>query len=338
MKEKAAEGREAARRAGEQVVLCGDLPPPPWADSSGTYRMDPALAPEAPALHGLLRTDCLQPGLWLHRADVRDLRDLTIQEVQGESLRLVVVLDGEVDVSFGPRRLGLGGGRTRRPQAAFVALRRPELFVRRGWRGKHERKVSVGFSREWLAATCPDDDTNLALLQSLFDRHLAIERWTPTPRIVALAEQLIHPPDQPPVLQKLYLESRSIELVAEALRHLTSLALVPPSLGPRERRRIADARSLLDSGAADDLTLEEIARRVGSNPCSLQKQFRSATGQTIFDYLRQNRLLRARQALEQEGRSVGEAADIAGYSSAANFATAFKRHFGITPRQCRESF
>jgi AraC-like DNA-binding protein len=49
-------------------------------------------------------------------------------------------------------------------------------------------------------------------------------------------------------------------------------------------------------------------------------------------------LLRARQALEQEGRSVGEAADIAGYTSAANFATAFKRHFGITPRQCREGF
>ncbi len=52
----------------------------------------------------------------------------------------------------------------------------------------------------------------------------------------------------------------------------------------------------------------------------------------------QHRLLRARQALEQEGRSVGEAADIAGYTSAANFATAFKRHFGITPRQCREGF
>ncbi|MDR1647090.1 MAG: AraC family transcriptional regulator, partial [Zoogloeaceae bacterium] len=61
-------------------------------------------------------------------------------------------------------------------------------------------------------------------------------------------------------------------------------------------------------------------------------------GMTVFDYERQRRLLRARQALEQEGRSVGEAADIAGYTSAANFATAFKRHFGITPRQCREGF
>ena len=338
MKRKAAQRQENAGRAGERIVLCGDLPPPPWADSNGSYRIDPVLAPEAPALHGMLRTDRLRPGLWLHRADVRDLRDLTIQETQGESLRLVMVLDGEVDVSFGPCRLGLGGALTRRPQAAFISLREPVLFVRRGWRGKHERKVSVGFSREWLAETCPGDAASLALLQSLFDRHLAIERWTPTPRAIALAEQLIHPPAQPPMLEKLYLESRAIELVAEMVRHLTNLALMPPALGPRERRRIVDVRSLLDSGAADDLSLEEIARQVGTNPCSLQQDFRAATGQTVFDYLRQNRLLRARQALEQEGRSIGEAADIAGYSSAANFATAFKRHFGITPRQCREGF
>jgi len=56
---------------------------------------------------------------------------------------------------------------------------------------------------------------------------------------------------------------------------------------------------------------------------------------TIFEYQRARRLLQARQALEREGISVNEAAWRAGYNSPANFATAFKRQFGISPRQVR---
>jgi AraC-like DNA-binding protein len=59
---------------------------------------------------------------------------------------------------------------------------------------------------------------------------------------------------------------------------------------------------------------------------------------TVFDYLRRARLLRARQALEREGRSIIEAAAIAGYTSPANFATAYRRRFGITPRQSQGMF
>jgi AraC-like DNA-binding protein len=325
-----------------QIVLCGELHAQAVAGGNMAHRITPDLAAEAPTLHGLCHGAHLRPGLTIHCADVRDLHDLNIQTVLGENLYLTLMLDGQADVSFGARRIALGvtrAGRVRQPEAAavFVALREPELFVRRAWRGKHERKASIIFSREWLAAACPEIDTGFAALHPLFDRHLASKRWAPTPRAVALAGQLIHPPDLPPLLRGLYLESRAIELVAEALHGLLGIA-PPVSLRPRERRRIAEVRDLLDSGAADGMSLEEIARHTGTNASTLQQQFRAAFGMTVFDYERRRQLLRARQALEQEGRSVGEAADIAGYTSAANFATAFKRHFGITPRQCREGF
>jgi len=86
------------------------------------------------------------------------------------------------------------------------------------------------------------------------------------------------------------------------------------------------------------MSLAEIGRQVGSNVSTLQKQFRAAHGLTVFDYLRRGRLLRARHALEREGRSIVEAAGIAGYTSPANFATAYKRQFGLTPRQSRSGF
>lgn len=320
----------------QQIVRCAELQAPESA-GVGAVRIDPGLAPETPALLGRCHGEHLRPGLTVHCADVRDLHDMTIECVErGESLHLALVLDGEVDVSFGPRRIGLGSGGTgRRPQAACVALSEPELFVRRAWRGKRERKVSITFSREWLAAADPEGDAGCA---ALFDHHLAVEHWTPTPRAVALAEQLICPPDYPRVLQSLYLESRAIELVVESMRHLLEIAPAPPTLQPQQRRRVDDVRELLDSGATDDMTLAEIARQAGTNVSSLQKQFRAAHGMTIFDYLRHGRLLRARHALERDGCSIVDAACLAGYTSAANFATAFKRRFGITPRQCREGF
>lgn len=322
----------------QQIVRCGELYPPASADESAVH-IDPGLTPETPVLLGLCHCEQLQPGLAVHCADVCDLHDLTIRCVeQGDSLHLAWVLDGEVDVSFGPRRLGLGAssanGAERRPQAACIALAEPELFVRRAWRGKRERKVSITFSREWLAAADPEGEANCA---ALFDRHLAIERWTPTPRAVALAEQLIRPSDDSPLLRKLHQESRGIELVAEALRQMLGTAAAAP-LQPRERRRVADVRELLDSGAADGMSLAEIARQVGSNVSTLQKQFRAAHGLTIFDYLRRGRLLRARHALERDGCSIVAAAGIAGYTSTANFATAYKRQFGITPRLSRAGF
>jgi AraC-like DNA-binding protein len=148
---------------------------------------------------------------------------------------------------------------------------------------------------------------------------------------------MIHPPAYTPVLQRLYLESRAIELAAEALHVMSGVEAVP-QLRQREQKRINIVRDLLESGTADDLSLDEIARRAGSNASTLQTQFRAAFGTTVFEYLRRTRLTRARIALEREGCSIVEAAGIAGYTSPANFATAYKRQFGITPRQSRAGF
>ncbi|AGA34304.1 transcriptional regulator, AraC family [Thioalkalivibrio nitratireducens DSM 14787] len=96
-----------------------------------------------------------------------------------------------------------------------------------------------------------------------------------------------------------------------------------------------ELRDFLDQNPDLPLSLDAVASRAGSNPSTLQKHFRAAFGMTVFEYLRERNLHRARRALEQDGVSVSIAADIAGYSSAANFATAYRRRFGITPKQSK---
>nr|WP_264081281.1 helix-turn-helix transcriptional regulator [Pectobacterium versatile] len=93
--------------------------------------------------------------------------------------------------------------------------------------------------------------------------------------------------------------------------------------------------ALLNSGEADDWSLDRIAKSSGINVTSLQKSFRQMTNMTVFEYQRGRKLEDARRALERNSVTVGQAASLAGYNSAANFATAFKRKFGMTPKQSR---
>jgi len=323
-----------------RIIRCGDLYAQ-VAEPAAWPRVAPSLAPEVPVLLGQCRGERLRPGLSVHCTDVCDLHDLTIEAMQGESLHFALVLDGQVDVSFGSSHMGFGvkrAGRGSQAQAAFISLCEPAMFVRRARRGNRERKVSISISREWLTEICDEEAIAEGSLHELLDRHLAIERWTPSQRAVALAEQLIHPPPQPLLFRKMYLESRVIELAAEALHALLAAPQPPVVLRQRERERVDAVRELLESGAADGMALNDIARYAGINASTLQKQFRAVFGMAVFDYLRRARLLRARQALERDGRSIVEAADIAGYASPANFATAYRRTFGITPRQSRAVF
>ena len=71
------------------------------------------------------------------------------------------------------------------------------------------------------------------------------------------------------------------------------------------------------------------------NDAKLCAGFKQAFGMTISAYTRHLRMQRAKELLEGSGLSIVEVALEVGYSHSSNFATAFKRHFGIAPRQAR---
>ncbi|MDO5652671.1 MAG: helix-turn-helix transcriptional regulator [Brachymonas sp.] len=92
-------------------------------------------------------------------------------------------------------------------------------------------------------------------------------------------------------------------------------------------------RAWLASDEALHKPLEAMARQMGMHITTMQRQFRAAFGMTAGQFMRECRLQSARRMLESGSTSVKKAAALAGYTSAANFATAYKRRFKITPRQ-----
>jgi AraC-like DNA-binding protein len=300
------------------------------------------IAPEQPVLTGHLTAQALRPGLRVHCAEVNDLHDMRTHTAAEPGLRVLILLDGCVDVSFGSRRVSVSArperGGAARPVGLLIGLAQAEIFERRWQRGAYERKVVVTVESGWLAScSCgvSAEGEGSTAVRDFLSRHLAIERWQPSPRAIAIAEQLVRAPAMQPLQRHLFLESRAIELVSEAVASLDRADPARIALRPDEYRRARELRDFLDGDACDGLSLDEMARRIGVNANTLQRQFRAAFGATIFEYLRESRLQRARAALERRGLNVAEAARLAGYTSPANFATAYKRRFGVSPKMAR---
>lgn len=288
----------------------------------------------------------LRPGLTLQCGVEAHAQACEGEAVIDDHIRIVMVLEGALDLRYDSQPLllqaqpGHSGGRLR--NAAVVTMQEPVQLRRVVRQGDASRRISIGVARAWLQesmgeAACPLEPRVQA-------RHLETVQWAISPRSCALAEQLLNPPMLQPYLVGLYQESRTIELIAEALAQMPGGQRQPASPGGQQGsgrlsglalRRMAELKAWLQVHAAEALNLEQIARQMHITPSTLQRHFRLAYGTTVFDFLQKERLGQARLALMRDGISVEQAAALAGYANATGFATAFRRCFGLSPSQVR---
>lgn len=297
----------------------------------------PDLKPSQGAVRGDYRLVRLRDGFVLHASDTVELYNLTTEIVQREGITCSLFLAGSAEVTLGDRSIGFGRDSARASLEGVVVSRaRPEIFRRRSKIGKHIRKVNVTIAPQWLESAGLQAGSGENSLAQLFNDHLAVHRWRASARIASLAEQILRPPAYSPVLQHLYCETRAIEIVAEALQAVAgSDASISSVLRPKDYQRLQHIRDFIDSHVEETFTLEMIAREAGMSVNTLQRLFRATLDVTVFEYIRGRKLNYAREALEREGISIAEAAYLAGYNSASNFATAFRRTFGIAPKNVR---
>ncbi|MCF3639304.1 AraC family transcriptional regulator, partial [Rhizobium sp. TRM95111] len=106
-----------------------------------------------------------------------------------------------------------------------------------------------------------------------------------------------------------------------------------PSL--MSQRQCEWVRGYILDNIDSDLTIEKIAGSAGVSVSTIQRHFKEHIGMTVFDFIRHERLERARAALEHEGIPIAKAAYLAGYSNLSSFTTAFRKTYGVTPKRVR---
>jgi AraC-like DNA-binding protein len=99
----------------------------------------------------------------------------------------------------------------------------------------------------------------------------------------------------------------------------------------RDRRRVEEARDLLEAAPAEPWCIRDLARRVGLNERKLKSGFRTQFGTTVIEHLTVIRLRVAHRALVERNTPVAQAALNVGYANASHFALLFKARYGIAP-------
>ena len=85
------------------------------------------------------------------------------------------------------------------------------------------------------------------------------------------------------------------------------------------------------------MNVDSLAALVNMSPSAFHRAFNSVTASSPIQYIKKIRLTKARNLLLERGVRVSEAAVHVGYESAAQFSREFKRYFGNSPNECRNT-
>lgn len=154
------------------------------------------------------------------------------------------------------------------------------------------------------------------------------------PEITQILKLILRCPYQG-LIRQLYLEGKALELIASYFAHFAKSP--PDSQSVKVKRQDFDAlyqaKQILLENMHDPPSLAELARQVGINEHKLQRGFQQIFGTTVFGLLHNHRMEQARQLLEADQMTIEAVANTVGISHRGYFANAFRRKFGVTPRE-----
>jgi AraC-like DNA-binding protein len=155
-------------------------------------------------------------------------------------------------------------------------------------------------------------------------------------RLRRLAASLFTEAIQGP-LRLIFIEGVALQLLALQVMAVggTRMRAKPRRLTSAERDAVMAARSMLFADMADPPGVGTLAGAVGMSERALHAGFRVLFGGTVYDVLRDERLARARLALESTDAPIKQVAHRVGYRQVSNFTAAFNRRYGAPPARYR---
>ncbi len=98
-------------------------------------------------------------------------------------------------------------------------------------------------------------------------------------------------------------------------------------------KRVKKAKEILINAYTSPPSLNELSRKVGLNELKLKTGFKEVYGNTVYGFVLDYKLETARAMLESRQHKINEIAFHIGYSNPSHFISAFKKKYGITPKQ-----
>lgn len=135
-------------------------------------------------------------------------------------------------------------------------------------------------------------------------------------------------------LRKLYLESKIQELMVIQIGAFTQ-AERRTSLKAKDKDLIHEVKIYIEENPASTKSIVELAHMVGINQNKLKRGFKELFNNTVFGFITDVRMEKAKHLLLEKEMFVNEVADLVGYKHPQHFTAAFKRKYGFLPGALR---
>lgn len=133
---------------------------------------------------------------------------------------------------------------------------------------------------------------------------------------------------------KLYAQHK----VQEDLIQLASLIIEKVRLARFSNKKLIDSiRHYLDQHYTSEISLTTLSTLFHINSAHLSETFKHHVGQNFSDYLVNLRMNHAKQLLKDKQLKIIDVSNLVGFSNSGYFSTVFKKHFGQTPVEFRNS-
>lgn len=107
----------------------------------------------------------------------------------------------------------------------------------------------------------------------------------------------------------------------------------------RSARMVAvkEAQKFVLSHLSGDLSLQTISEHLQMHPAYLSRLYKLETGDNLSDYITRLKMEKSQQLLKHSTHKIYEVAIEVGYQNPHYFIKLFKKHYGLTPQEYRNS-
>lgn len=281
---------------------------------------------------------CIRPGLWLSLMNFASSRPISLEyEKKYPVIDFGFIISGNIKKITGgiaPKKdeagveNGISGIRLAKERSGSFVIQADE-----------EQKIlhlhmTLPFFRDIMKHEYKVLPPQLkAIMKEGFQKDFA-NTQAMTPDVQAVVYQILNSSSNA-LPWHLYLEGKILELLS---LHLAALSIDHQKtagvlLNTLEKKQILGAKSLLIKDLYAPPTLQHLCAHTGLSMNKLQAGFRQIYGRSVFDYFREYRIQMAKSLLEKTETNVSETAWQVGYINVSHFSAAFKKRFGILPKQ-----
>lgn len=134
---------------------------------------------------------------------------------------------------------------------------------------------------------------------------------------------------------KIYLNAKIFELIAIQMESYKNKNKIKTNLD-KTLEKLYLIKQVIKSNVSKNFSLQELAEKIAVNSNVLNNEFIRVYGCSVYEFSFLEKMNHAKYMLENTTKMIYLIAEEVGYKNSTHFTVAFKRRFGITPKQCRK--